>query len=175
VLQRAIPELAWTIYPRSITTLKPAAATKLRALIVDRRRYRGAELDPAAFDEASLEKLRRYALLKSSSNPSSKSRQVIQRTRQNAVKKYAHKRARGACELCRAEAPFRNEKGAPYLECHHITELANEGADHPGHVIAVCPNCHRRAHHASDRANVKRRMKSRVATIERLASRNLKR
>jgi hypothetical protein len=153
VLQRALPELAWTRYPRSITTPTLAVATRLQALMRDRRKYRGAELDPKTFSEASLEELRRWALLKASSSPSSKSRQVVQRSRQNAVKRYALKRADGTCEFCRSAAPFRNEKGDPYLECHHITELANEGADHPFHVIAICPNCHRRAHHANDRAN----------------------
>ena len=42
VLQQEIPELAWTKYPRSITTPTPIVAAKLRALIRDRRKYRGA-------------------------------------------------------------------------------------------------------------------------------------
>jgi predicted HNH restriction endonuclease len=31
----------------------------------------------------------------------------------------------------------------------------------------VCPNCHRRAHYAHDRLNIKARVKRRVAVIER--------
>jgi hypothetical protein len=171
VVRRDVPNWAWTRYPRSITTPKAGVSVKLRALVENRRRHRGAELDAGALKEASLEELRRWALLKASSNPSSTSRLVVQRTRQNAVKQFALKRADGTCEFCRADAPFRNDKGNPYLECHHITELANEGADHPYEVIAICPNCHRRAHHAVDRAKVRSQMKRRVAMIERRASR----
>jgi HNH endonuclease len=171
VLRRDVPNWAWTRYPRSITTPKVGVSVKLRALVENRRRHRGAELDAGDLREASLAELRRWALLKASSRTSSSSRLVIQRRRERAIKIYALKRAEGACEFCRSDAPFRNEKGNPYLECHHITELANEGADHPSHVIAVCPNCHRRAHLSSDRADVKSRMKRRVAIIERRASR----
>jgi hypothetical protein len=171
VLQQAIPELAWTRYPRSITTPTSSIAARLQALIRSRRKYGGTELDQKIFSAASLEELRRLALQKASSSPSSTVRQVVRRTRQRVVKLYALKRADGKCEFCRADAPFRNEIGNPYLECHHITELANEGADHPHHVIAICPNCHRRAHHAVDRAKVRTRMKRRVAFIERRTGR----
>jgi hypothetical protein len=171
VVRRDVPNWAWTRYPRSITTPQAGVSVKLRALVENRRRHRGAELDARTLKEASLEELRRWALLKASSNPSSRSRLVVQRTRQYAVKQFALKRADGTCEFCRADAPFLNDKGNPYLECHHITELANEGADHPYEVIAICPNCHRRAHHAVDRAKVRSQMKRRVAMIERRASR----
>jgi 5-methylcytosine-specific restriction endonuclease McrA len=171
VVKRDVPSWAWTRYPRSITTPEANVSIKLRALVKNRRRYRGAELDDGDLKEASLEELHRWALRMASSNPSSTSRQVVQHTRQNAVKQYALKRADGTCEFCEAKAPFLNEKGNPYLECHHITELANEGADHPYHVIAICPNCHRRAHHAGDRAKVRSQMKRRVAIIVRRASR----
>jgi hypothetical protein len=171
VVKRDVPSWAWTRYPRSITTPKAGVSAKLRALVENRRKHRGAELDAGDLKEASLAELRRWALLKASSGASTSSRLVIQRKRERAVKTYALKRAEGACEFCKLDAPFHNEKGDPYLECHHIIELANEGADHPSHVIAVCPNCHRRAHHAVDRANVRSRMKKRVAIIERQASR----
>jgi hypothetical protein len=171
VVKRDVPSWAWTRYPRSITTPKASVSVKLRALVENRRRHRGAELDDGDLKEASLAELRRWALLKSSSTASSSSRLVTQRRRERGIKLYALKRAEGACEFCKSNAPFRNEKGNPYLECHHITELANEGADHINQVLAICPNCHRRAHHAIDRAKVRSQMKRRVAIIERRANR----
>jgi 5-methylcytosine-specific restriction endonuclease McrA len=171
VVKRDVPSWAWTRYPRSITSPKASVSIQLRALVKNRRRYRGAELEDRDLEEASLAELRRLALLKSSPRASSSSRLITQRRRERVVKLYALKRADGACEFCKSNAPFLNQKGDPYLECHHITELANEGADHPGQVLAICPNCHRRAHHASDRVNVRNRMKRRVAIIERRASR----
>ena len=41
--------------------------------------------------------------------------------------------------------------GSPYLEPHHITRLADNGPDHPAKVIALCPNCHRKAHSSQDK------------------------
>ena len=167
VVKRDVPSWAWTRYPRSITTPKAGVSVKLRALVENRRRHRGAELNDEDLKEASLAELRRWALLKASPTASSSSRLVTQRRRERRVKLYALKRAEGACEFCKSKAPFRNEKGNPYLECHHITELANEGADHINQVLAICPNCHRRAHHAIDRTKVRSQMKRRVVMIER--------
>lgn len=57
-------------------------------------------------------------------------------------------RANGFCEQCKLAAPFlRKSDGTPYLEVHHIVTLADDGDDHPDNTIAVCPNCHRYAHH----------------------------
>ena len=46
-------------------------------------------------------------------------------------------------------APFQTKSG-PYLECHHVHRLADGGPDHPENVVALCPNCHRRAHFSND-------------------------
>ena len=56
-------------------------------------------------------------------------------------------RANGVCGSCGARAPFkRASDGTPYLEVHHKKRLADGGADIVENAIAVCPNCHRRAH-----------------------------
>jgi len=47
-------------------------------------------------------------------------------------------------------APFSNDSDGPYFEVHHIHRLADGGPDQPESVIALCPNCHRRAHYAND-------------------------
>lgn len=59
------------------------------------------------------------------------------------------KRADGICEMCKSPAPFiRDSDGTPYLEVHHKIPLASGGEDTIENTIALCPNCHRRAHYA---------------------------
>lgn len=57
-------------------------------------------------------------------------------------------RARGQCEACGKAAPFlRATDATPYLEVHHKVRLADGGADTVNNAIALCRNCHRRAHY----------------------------
>jgi 5-methylcytosine-specific restriction enzyme A len=57
-------------------------------------------------------------------------------------------RANGSCEECKEPAPFtRKSDGTPYLEVHHRKPLAEGGEDTIENAIAMCPNCHRKAHH----------------------------
>ena len=56
-------------------------------------------------------------------------------------------RAAGHCEVCGNPAPFiRASDDTAYLEVHHKVRLADGGYDTVENAIAVCPNCHRRAH-----------------------------
>ena len=71
------------------------------------------------------------------------------------VKTYALLRSQGICELCEKPAPFITEKGAPFLEVHHIFRLADDGPDLPENVAALCPNCHREAHFSKSRTTLK--------------------
>ena len=57
-------------------------------------------------------------------------------------------RAAGKCEGCNKDAPFlRRMDGKPYLEVHHVTQLADGGEDTVDNAIALCPNCHRQEHY----------------------------
>lgn len=57
-------------------------------------------------------------------------------------------RAAGVCEDCKRPAPFeRATDGTPYLEVHHHDRLADDGDDTVQNAIALCPNCHRKAHY----------------------------
>lgn len=57
-------------------------------------------------------------------------------------------RAAGHCERCEAPAPFkRASSGQPYLEVHHRIRLADGGDDTVENALALCPNCHRKAHY----------------------------
>ena len=56
-------------------------------------------------------------------------------------------RADGVCEHCKKPAPFlRKRDQSPYLEVHHIRQLADGGEDTIDNAIALCPNCHRKLH-----------------------------
>lgn len=56
-------------------------------------------------------------------------------------------RANGVCQGCSKPAPFnRRKNGNPYLEVHHRKPLAEGGTDSLDNAVALCPNCHRKAH-----------------------------
>lgn len=57
-------------------------------------------------------------------------------------------RAKGICEHCNNNAPFKRKKNnMPYLEVHHKKPLAQGGEDTVKNAIALCPNCHRKMHY----------------------------
>jgi predicted HNH restriction endonuclease len=83
------------------------------------------------------------------------------------VAQWVRKRAAGKCECCHAPAPFVDESGIPFLEVHHLVRLADGGPDTVENSTAVCPNCHRRLHHARDRAALTKQVAERIFAIER--------
>lgn len=66
--------------------------------------------------------------------------------RDHKVRKEVLRRAKGCCEFCN-ERGFLLPSGRRFLEAHHIIALADDGADTPQNVIALCPNHHREAHY----------------------------
>jgi len=66
------------------------------------------------------------------------------------VRAWVRQQAKGKCEGCGQPAPF-EKSGKPFLEVHHVKHLAQDGSDRPSNAVALCPNCHRRCHHSSDR------------------------
>ncbi len=78
--------------------------------------------------------------------------QVWERDRK--VRDAALLRAGGHCELCR-QAGFRMTGGGVYLETHHVIPLSEKGTDHERNVVAICPNCHREAHHGERRTVIR--------------------
>ncbi len=77
--------------------------------------------------------------------------------RDDTVRTAVLNRAAGRCEYC-GETGFETANGSIYLETHHIIPLSEGGSDNTLNVIAVCPNDHRRAHHADDRDRMRHRM-----------------
>jgi predicted HNH restriction endonuclease len=74
-------------------------------------------------------------------------------------------RANGKCEFC-GMLGFKGLDGKPYVECHHIIALANDGADRMTNVIALCPNHHREAHSGERRAEIEQQMIQKVLLLE---------
>lgn len=98
-----------------------------------------------------LDDLRQRAMLAAAgpTQPSMQgARNVYQRSRD--VRNYVLARSYGICEGCASPAPFMRRDGTPYLEPHHLRRVSDGGPDHPAHVIALCPNCHRRVHAGAD-------------------------
>lgn len=114
---------------------------------------------------SKLDDLRQKALRTLSSQATTAERLVNIRMRSAAIKNYALTRANGMCEGCLAPAPFETKRG-PFLEVHHVDRLADGGPDHPHGVIALCPNCHRKAHYAKDAMVFNTALKARLKTID---------
>lgn len=63
--------------------------------------------------------------------------------------------AKGICESCNQPAPFQRQNKTPFLEVHHLKQLADGGTDTITNAIAVCPNCHRELHFGENKINKK--------------------
>ena len=63
--------------------------------------------------------------------------------------------ANGICESCNQPAPFQSQDEQPFLEVHHLKQLADGGTDTITNAIAVCPNCHRELHFGQNKVNKK--------------------
>jgi 5-methylcytosine-specific restriction protein A len=115
---------------------------------------------------ASLDALRDLATQRPAEGvePAQGSRRLWRRSA--AVRRYVLARSLGACEGCGEPAPFLRIDGQPYLEPHHTTRISDGGPDHPRHVIALCPTCHRRAHHAADASDFNRRLIDHLGAVE---------
>lgn len=89
----------------------------------------------------------RYIAINRGSGVSSQEERVVQYYRRDPyISYYAKRWANGICQLCKAQAPFINSNGEPYLESHHILPLSEGGRDAVDNVVALCPNCHRKMH-----------------------------
>lgn len=115
----------------------------------------------------SLEEMKLLAEQAASAAPvTGKDSRRIYYQRSATVRTYVLARARGYCEGCRVPAPFNRPTGEPYLEPHHVTRISDGGPDHPRHVIALCPTCHRKVHFGSDGASYNEQLKGRLEELE---------
>jgi HNH endonuclease len=164
-IHRSLPKLMWANYPRSITTPTRALASQIHLLVRRRRETELPDLDNESLEKASLEELKAVALLSARAVIPGTRRSVIVRARSVAIRSYILKLANGICQGCRQPGPFLTTDGVLYLEPHHTLGLAEGGPDHPEKVIAVCPNCHKRAHHSQDAKQFNRSLIKKLAIL----------
>jgi len=79
--------------------------------------------------------------------PKASSVVITQFQRDPFVKAWILKQALGKCECCKTPAPFSGADGLPFLEVHHVRQLADDGSDTVSNAVALCPNCHRELHY----------------------------
>lgn len=87
--------------------------------------------------------------------------------RDAAVKAWVLRRAKGTCEGCCKPAPFSDSSGMPYLEVHHVRQLADGGSDRISNAVALCPNCHRQMHHGGDNKTLREGLYALVSELTR--------
>jgi 5-methylcytosine-specific restriction protein A len=90
---------------------------------------------------------------------------VTQYQRDPAVKAWVLQEAGGKCEGCGNPAPFKGPDGLPFLEVHHVRQLADQGTDTVTNAVALCPNCHRKAHYGADPHLMVARLYERVVRL----------
>lgn len=98
-------------------------------------------------------------------NPESIEVTVILRVRDPFVKGWVLREAKGVCECCGHNAPFRTFNGQPFLEVHHLHQLSDGGSDTINNCIAICPNCHRELHYGINQEALISDIRSRIKRI----------
>ncbi|MBX8812751.1 HNH endonuclease [Ochrobactrum sp. MR34] len=147
----------------------PDREKNIRKAIVFELRPIGNVLETVDHEDvliSDLDKLREKAFASANFTPGKKSVSTTVFERSRDVRDYVVARAKGHCEGCTAPAPFKRANGVPYLEPHHIRRLTDGGPDDPRHVIALCPNCHRRVHSGADGKAYNLTLATKMLTIE---------
>ena len=117
-------------------------------------------------DEASWLAIRRDLVLAAAEATKGRLSEHEYWLRNRQLRAYVRERAGGTCESCGRKAPFVDRSNRPFLEVHHILQLAHDGLNSPRNVIGVCPNCHRRAHFGLDMDRFQQDLKALVCQIE---------
>lgn len=92
---------------------------------------------------------------------------MTQFQRNPAVKAWILQQANGQCEACVQLAPFNGSDGEPFLEVHHLRQLADQGSDTVSNAVALCPNCHREAHYGENSKALIDRLYQRIMRLVR--------
>ena len=96
-------------------------------------------------------------------NPSRSKREINVVGRDPEVQRWILQCADGHCELCGQQAPFVKPNGNHFLEIHHVRRLADGGPDIPQNAVALCPNCHREAHHGARAEAIRKQLSEHVS------------
>lgn len=96
--------------------------------------------------ESTIEKAINLPVIKGSTSFNKQKTNNSSSDRERSVIAYVKHRASGVCDLCGKKAPFISKEGVPFLECHHVIQIADDGPDRVYNAVALCPNCHRKMH-----------------------------
>lgn len=123
-----------------------------------------------SYNLALIKLYRRYELLKGvplgNESPDIKtvSSEVILRDKE--VVDWVIFNADGFCENCNKKSPFIKSDMTPYLEVHHVKQLALGGPDTPQNTIAVCPNCHKEFHFGIDKEKLIKEIYKKISRLK---------
>ena len=72
------------------------------------------------------------------------------------LKTYVKERSNYSCEMPSCDyIGFNKTDGKQYIEVHHVIPLSEGGEDSMHNTVALCPNCHRALHYASNREGMR--------------------
>lgn len=115
----------------------------------------------AVFESSVIETIKNNSLLKEPigiKKPALHTSKISLYQRDVNVKAWILKNSKGVCELCRKIAPFSTIDGIPFLEIHHIKQLADGGSDTITNTVALCPNCHREIHYGVNKDEIRNKL-----------------
>lgn len=123
----------------------------------------------AAFEIEAREEAKKKGLSKPQGNrrPTATSSAITQYQRDAAVKAWVLQQANGKCESCGQSAPFKGSDGLPFLELHHVRQLADNGSDTVTNAVALCPNCHREVHYGENSRKLVSQLYERISRLVR--------
>jgi 5-methylcytosine-specific restriction protein A len=156
-----------------LTGLKPAknvganVAAEIEELIAQAE---GKQFVPvAAFEIDARKEAKKKNLSKPEGNrrPTVMSSTITQYHRDPAVKAWVLQQAKGKCDSCEQPAPFNGSDGQPFLEVHHVRQLADNGSDTATNAVALCPNCHRELHYGENSRALLLRLYGRITRLVR--------
>lgn len=149
-----VPNLAvkfWQLCSRSTVFAGARPARLLKASSMARKNARKWEEFEAAvqtLERRTLDQLNALYAARRVSKEKKRIAKVVQLLgRDPLVVAIAKQRANFKCQVpsCSAKS-FKTGRGMPYVEVHHLVQLANGGVDHPSNVVCVCPAHHRELH-----------------------------
>jgi 5-methylcytosine-specific restriction protein A len=134
--------------------------------------YTPEDYSPTANPEVLEQKVRKLrkrvsvvGIPRGEQNPQQSTTTCTTYARNPLVKAWVLENAKGLCEGCGCPAPFNTAQGEPFLEVHHMKQLADGGADTISNAVALCPNCHRRCHVSGDREEFSQKISTQMNRI----------
>ena len=97
--------------------------------------------------------------------PASTLASITQFQRDATVKAWVLRQANGVCESCLGVAPFKTADGTPFLEVHHVRQLADGGSDTTTNAVGLCPNCHREMHYGENSRDLAEKLYTQVSRL----------